>query len=217
MSLELRWFFLGQIRSDVEKWFQKDRFGKHLHQKMKRQDLYFPVKGADHLGVKLSRGKLDLKIRLDSQGVVGSKGEVKGVAEYWKKMSWAYSPTLKNDVWKAFSSIEFDDRIVVEKERFQRKFKIKNDSLEPIKVSERHEKACALEITKLTVLSDAISERYWWTIALEVFGETAEAYEHLHESIDWVFKDYPEPKPQTEQTYAFPRWVLSFYEENRSG
>ena len=89
LTLELRWFFKGLLPADVEYWFINLLPGNQPLKEESREDLYFIISDRQDLGLKISRGFLELKWRQDSQPFSLSASRIIGVEETWDKRKMA--------------------------------------------------------------------------------------------------------------------------------
>lgn len=90
-SFELRWFYTGRIPESVEGWFRTGLGFSNslpLNPELPREDYYLPAEDSDSFGIKLSRKRLELKVRhQDSKHFYDDSG-ICGIAEYWTRWEW---------------------------------------------------------------------------------------------------------------------------------
>jgi hypothetical protein len=83
-SLEIRWFYPGELPSDVAAWFSSAELGGQLQAPEKREDIYLYAPECEYMGVKLRQGRLEIKWRQAELEVLGF-GTVEGKLERWGK------------------------------------------------------------------------------------------------------------------------------------
>jgi hypothetical protein len=66
------------------------------------------------------------------------------------------------------------------------------------------ERGCAMELTRVRV-----HDKWWWTLALDIFSPPGEATMILSRRADTLFTDYPGPDLTLEQSYGYPQWISS--------
>src|SRR5208337_5339069 len=124
-GVELRWFFNGIMPADVQYWFANQLPGNQPAKENSRKDLYFIVGDREDLGLKISRGFLELKWRQDSQPFSLSEPRIIGVKETWIKEKWGYAKEYANNLEMAFGKSNLKGcRVEVQKIRSMRKYKV---------------------------------------------------------------------------------------------
>ena len=86
-SLEVRWFFPGQLETAVARWFE--RFPAETQS---REDTYLLDPQLRGLSVKVRGGSaLDVKVYRGSRGILYLPGRARGRMESWQKWSFPFS------------------------------------------------------------------------------------------------------------------------------
>src|SRR3974390_799948 len=125
LSLELRWFFRGLVPGEVQTWFSRKLPADRPQKAKVRQDLYFIVRDREDLGLKLSRGRLELKCRQESQPFSLSEPRMSGVQETWIKQEWRYAKEFADNLEVAFGKPKLQGwRVEVQKNRSMRKYQV---------------------------------------------------------------------------------------------
>lgn len=202
MGLEIRWFFEGSMPPEVVSWFRGKALGEFLLPTEERTDVYL-ITPDENLGVKLRKGKLEIKWRQKHERFVAAGERVKGQAEYWCKWAWkdreAKSDKEIVDALKQGSDTPW---VEVAKERQQRKYKLTEDGFIAVPQEDRPVRGCAVELTKLSIRG-----KPWWTLALEIFADDRGSMQILGERVETLFADYPGPELHVENSSGYPAWV----------
>jgi hypothetical protein len=222
ITTEIRWFFQGKIQNVVISWFaETQRFGDPLTgmDGDEREDLYLLMGNNVHVSPKLREGKLEIKVRGQTEEFADPQGQNSGVIERWKKWEWKYADTKKKDdafektldkliVASFLKNTPDDSRLNVWKRRFQRKFTLdSNGTIMPTGQASIDEGFRA-EVTELKVNDEA-----WWTIAFEVVENPNKPMKDpimkLRQGINWIFKarEYKGPLLEPENSYSYPAWL----------
>src|SRR3712207_1580698 len=85
LSMEVRWFGMGLIPADDAAWF--NYAAQHVNVEH-RLDHYFCFTESESLGIKVSRGNVELKRRFQSYGSTRFHDRVTGYVEHWGKWSF---------------------------------------------------------------------------------------------------------------------------------
>ncbi len=204
MGLEIRWFFPGLIPSSVEYWFQRQTSQQFLPAAQKLTDIYLQTWDYN-LGLKLRNGSLDVKWRRRYGEFIGAVGKVNGQAEDW--IRWVWRDTEGNTGQRIQESIRSDPQspwIEVTKERLQIRDVFTGNRFIAARPGDQVERGCAIELTNIRV-----RDKWWWTLALDIFGSGGEATMILHQRAETLFTDYPGPELTLEQSYGYPQWLSS--------
>jgi hypothetical protein len=159
----------------------------------------------DNLGLKLREGRLEIKWRRNFNRFVGAGGRVQGQAEDWSK--WVWTDTSANTARQIEDSIRHDSQtpwIEVAKERLQIKHAFVGSRFSAATLDDHVEQGCTIELTKV-----GVHDQWWWTVALDVFGQRGEAAIILHQRAETLFTDYPGPDLRLENSYSYPQWLSS--------
>jgi hypothetical protein len=181
-SLELRWFYPGELPQEISLWFEQDELEGQLQSPEEREDVYLYTPGCEYLGIKLRQGRLEVKWRQAELGIVHFGCQVKGRLEKWSK--WlCEGPTAESFQTEAVMGQK--TWVSVKKARSQRLY----DS-------------CALELTQLR-----IKDKDWWSLAFETTGSDANVADKLQFLATQVFKTYSGSKLQAQDSYGYPHWL----------
>jgi hypothetical protein len=161
-SLELRWIFKGILSIPVYQWFTDILPSNEKIEEKPRVDYYLVPQSID-LGVKFSRQQLQVKIRKCNIDFTLNKNNIQGSLEYWIRYDWDYQPPKENTktdkLYDRFSPI-----IKIDKKRLIRKYKVLDNRLVQIPLSNTTDTQCSVEITKINV-----KEQTWSTLGLDWF------------------------------------------------
>lgn len=205
-SWELRWLYDGSVPDPVMKWFETGLgMANHLplDAELPRDDYYLPLKGTDSIGIKLSRGRLELK-RRSKNFKYTDQGGISGRAEYWSRWAW-------NDKKRGARVQEVMDRfdwVRVNKRRIQRKYNITKGQLTEIP-NIRSDAECAIEITSLE-----LPNSHWWSLAIDSYGDQGRANrKNLSLAVNLLLSYFPIAKPMFDWSYGYPKWILMMLNE----
>jgi hypothetical protein len=196
-SMEVRWFFEGQIPAEVVKWFHAS---DHAPQdEPERIDVYLALPDTDDLGVKLRAGKnVEVKRRLAGVGVVDVWPGSEGYLEKWAKWSYPLDPNGKRpDVGQPIGSW-----LEVKKHRWTRKFEVMSGAIAEVDAASLPDEGCNLEIGELVLL-----DKHWSTVGFEAFGQLDTVEANLRLALAHVHKDHDLPRLPLAHSYAYPRWL----------
>jgi len=160
-SLELRWFIKGILPTDIYKWFTDILPGNETFEEKPRSDYYLTTQ-SDDLGIKFSRQQLQVKIRKDKVNYTLNNNNIQGSLEYWTRYDWNDLHNKENTkidkLYERFSSIKID------KKRLIKKYKILDNQLVQISLSNLTDPQCSIEITEITM-----KEQAWFTLGFDWF------------------------------------------------
>lgn len=200
ISNELRWFYAGKLPENILLWFQQTCMIDPLKSPEQREDLYLYSPECDYLGIKLRQGRLEVKWRQASLGMMSFGQLVSGNAEKWGKWlcedsqgeSFQAATVLSNSCW-----------VNVQKVRYSQLFQVFADfSVQAVATNERIDNGCSVEITNLLVQENAC-----WSLAFEAFGEDRRIKENLQATASWVFDTYQNSQLAIANSYAYPHWL----------
>jgi hypothetical protein len=219
-SLELRWFFKGILPIPVYQWFTDILPGNEKIEEKPRADYYLATQSID-LGVKFSRQQLQVKIRKYNVDFTLKNNNIQGSLEYWIRYDWDYLPpqenTITDKIYERFSSI-----IKIDKTRLIRKYKILDNQLVQIPLSNTTDIQCSIEITKINV-----KEPTWSTLGFDWFlnnkipestfiGDYITNNKTFNKTIDELFKKYPVFKlTQTSNSFGYPYFLSKISKEEK--
>ena len=85
-SVEARWFYDGTIPPRVLRWFRE--YQGSLEGPAHRVDYYLRLADGDSLGIKVREGRLEIKQRHRTYGMVEFHERATGLVEHWRKWSF---------------------------------------------------------------------------------------------------------------------------------
>ncbi len=205
IGLELRWFFKGALPADVQNWFNQ-RFAVARPQKEKsRQDLYFIVRDREDLGLKLSRGRLELKYRQESDPFSLPEAGVIGVAETWSKQEWRCGKEYAATLAMAFGKPNLKGwRVEVQKNRSMRKYQVDERGM----ISDLPTDKPADRLFKVELTSLIKHDRPWWTLGMEIAGEPPNLREIFAMVLQNLQAGHPELDLHADHSYGYPHWLM---------
>ena len=196
-SMEVRWFFEGQLPGEVAKWFHESGFAPE--DENERIDLYLDLPETDVLGVKLRAGKnVEVKRRFASLGAVETWPGSHGYIDKWAKWSFPLDPNGKRPDVNQPTGGWLD----VKKHRLYRKFEVKEGAIAEVDPTSFPNEGCNLEITELVYM-----DRPWSTLCFEAFGQFDSVEENLRLALAHVQESRDLPGLLLTQSYAYPRWL----------
>jgi len=200
-TVEIRWFYPGSIPDSVEEWFAL--LGPGLSREVARIDYYLsPARWSrqrDHRGIKFREGRLEIKDRIRSAGIIQLGSRVTGELESWQK--WGFH--LKDgDSTTADDLVDQRDWIAVVKERAMRRYNVDNKGNVAVSDPGQLTVDCEMELSSVRV-----GDETWWTLALEapgneeqgVFALTATGHEALGSDVA--------PNLTMSNSKSYPNWM----------
>jgi hypothetical protein len=153
-SLEVRWFFPGQLEPAVARWF-----GRFPAETQSREDTYLLDPRLRGLSVKVRGGSaLEVKVYRGSPGILYLPGRARGRMESWQKWSFPIAPLLQD-------SDDLSDWRPVRKMRRISRFSLASRPVAAQAPGLGQESRCAVELTEVfTPCQD------WWTLGFEATG-----------------------------------------------
>jgi len=219
-SLELRWFFKDILPISVYQWFTDILPGNEKIEEKPRADYYLVPQSID-LGVKFSRQKLQVKIRKYNVDFTLNNNNIQGSLEYWIRYDWDYLPNQENTktdkLYDRFSSI-----IKIDKKRLLRKYKILDNQLVQIPLSNTTDTQCSIEITKIKV-----KEQTWSTLGFDWFlnnkiSELTFIVDYItnnktfNKTIEELCNNYPDFKTtQKPNSFGYPNFLLKISKDKK--
>ncbi len=133
---EARWFFQGDIPQSVKTWLES--LESPASTQPTRPEVYF--KSGDQIGLKISRGNLELKVRTTPAEAFTLSGGWSGVVELWTKQEWQYRPDGmpgdQDPIFDQFANPALRGaRFRTEKDRTLVKFQPQGDQFLPVRSS----------------------------------------------------------------------------------
>lgn len=182
-SIELRWFYPGNLPEEISTWFKADNLAQPLLPPEQREDIYlFVDPDCDYMGIKLRQGRLEVKWRRAELGTISFGNLVEGKLEKWGK--WFCEDSTGES---------FQPQGVVTKSKWIRVKKVRQ---------QRTERDCSMEITQL-----GINGNNWWSIAFEAIGEENASLANLQAVGSQVFQNYSSLQLQVQDSFAYPSWL----------
>lgn len=173
-TVEVRWFGDGYVRPSFV-----DQL-RSLHgfscQPSQRCDRYLQLQNPEY-GIKEREGSFEVKQRVKAE-TLRISGDMSGSVETWVK--WG---------WKSTACPDLDDQdswLTVSKERWQRRYLIQPNALQPLMSDQWPATYFAVEATQLLIQSQP-----HWTIGMEVTGDpnTENIPALLHRAIEAFCRD----------------------------
>ena len=201
----------------IKHWFitapDEARLGKSKSLGKARGDRYLRASQGSHLGAKLREGKVEVKLLDASEDLAAKDGAIKGKGEGWIKWSWRYTcekrpsgKKLDDELVTGLSEWTDDTlHVTLWKRRTERRFiEGKNGTLEP--TEERIKTGLKAEVTELEI---GKKKDKWWTIAIEVVGDTEDPFSTLRRGIASILAEYPDSGPalQRDHSMSYPEWI----------
>lgn len=201
-SAEIRWFWKGeQPPESVAGWFHNGGCEPGGGRRSRR-DRYFPHRGEPELGVKIrdeghEPRQVEIKARIATVPPESLGLDVR-IVEIWGKWSTSITPC--------------GDGLVVEKQRWLRKFDAAGDITEialgdderPRDRSRPPDLGCNLELTR--VVAPKTGE-LWWTLGFEAFG----GLDRVPGSLARTVRALRPPRSDPEAELSYPAWLQRFW------
>jgi hypothetical protein len=221
-TVEVRWFYRGNIQTDVWHRFQSERPSQDKDKVERRGDLYLYLPDAENLGIKL-RGieesykndpdKLEIKRRQLEAGIITFTSGVTGRLEYWSK--WGFKSEAATSELSTFLREKLSDSLAaryeswikVDKERCLCKYKVTDErKVLAVSLDEWLDEGCNVELTALSVC-----DQRWWTLGLEAFGINEKSIEdNLKLSASHIFTEMDlDISLEEKNSYGYPKWLES--------
>jgi hypothetical protein len=204
LSVELRWFFNGIMPAEVQFWFANQLPGNKPAKENSRKDLYFMIGDREDLGLKISRGFLELKWRQDSQPFSLSEPRVIGVKETWIKEKWGYAKEYSHNVETAFGKSHLQGcRVEVQKIRALRKYQVATTgNVLDVAMGDTPVRLLKVELTSLTK-----HDRPWWTFSIEIFGEPQNLHKIFSGAVKIILGGHPQLDLDADHSSGYPQWL----------
>ena len=153
-SLEVRWFFPGQLETAVAGWF-----GRFPAETQSREDTYLLEPQLRGLSVKIRGGlALEVKVYRGGPGMLYLPGRARGRMESWQKWSFPMAPL-------GAGSHDLAGWRPVRKIRRISRFSLASRPVPAQAPGLSREPQCAVELTEVRTRG-----RDWWTLGFEATG-----------------------------------------------
>ncbi len=198
-SAEIRWFYEGDIPSDVQDWLAQ--VPGIPDQQPVRIDHYLRLAGDDSLGIKLREGRIEIKQRLGRHGIVTFNQRVAGLLQTWRKWSFPLAPVGD----PSGSPGPASSWIAVHKERRLHRYAlVDQDRLLSAATDHYPLQGCDLELTRLSV-----ARQRWWTLALEAFGPEDTLRDTVLLAGQHLFRYADPPLLEARSSRSYPTWLCT--------
>jgi hypothetical protein len=199
-TVEVRWFGSGAVPPGLEEWFQQGEI--EPEEQPRRTDHYLrPVLG-DSQGIKLREGRIEVKRRTRSYGMVPLHPKVAGLVECWRKWSFELAGTrdsLEDMLVPAYNWI------AVRKERRMRLYSLAaGGRVAAVTTDEAPERGCGLELTGIAVAGEV-----WWSLGFETFGGSASLREGLFPVTEHLLSQGHAPTLDAQASYSYLMWLAT--------
>jgi hypothetical protein len=192
-SLEVRWFFPGQLETAVAEWF-----GRFPAETQSREDIYLLDPQLRGLSVKVRGGvALEVKVYRGSPGILSLPGRARGRMESWQKWSFPIAPLRQDSgnlaAWRP-----------VRKMRRISWFSLANRPVSAPAPGLSREPRCAVELTEVRTRG-----RDWWTLGFEVTGPDHLLRRALQATAALVFAQAlpGSVEPGTDESRSYMEWL----------
>jgi hypothetical protein len=197
-TAEVRWFFPGRIPSEVHDWFVT--VASLNEPPARRIDKYMILPGTSSLGIKLRRGRLEIKLRNFVYGEVHLHDRVSGSMQQWRK--WSLGLDQEDDALVEIMN-QGNGWLDVLKERYLTRFAVERKiDVVPIEIGEVSSSGCEVELTAIEAF-----DQKWWTIALESFGEEYVLGHNLARVSERIFRTGTPPLLAISHSCGYPQWL----------
>ena len=192
-SLEVRWFFPGQLETAVARWF-----GRFPAETQSREDTYLLDPQLRGLSVKVRGGSaLDVKVYRGSRGILYLPGRARGRMESWQKWSFPFSPPRQD------SGDPVGWRPVAKRRRISR-FSLASGPVTAPVPGPGQEPRCDVELTEVRTAGQD-----WWTLGFEATGPADLLRSELEATAALVFAQALPGgvEPGTDESRSYAEWL----------
>lgn len=200
-TCEIRWFFREDLPPEVSGWFLEHEGAPEVQEA--REDQYLLLPGQDAPGIKLREGRIEVKHRFKSHGIMMIMGKAEGYAGDWRKWSFILgeeNPPLAHLINPANSWIN-----VWKKRTLFRYVKQGSGSIRSVSTGDLCTAGCDVELSELF-----FDGEQWWSLCLEAFGPE-EQNRHTLETIFHFFFDQALPRSFSKaDSYGYPLLLQQF-------
>ncbi|MCX7594581.1 MAG: hypothetical protein N2235_12615 [Fischerella sp.] len=199
-TYELRWFYPGKVPEDMQHWFEQNCLVQPIQPPEAREDLYLYSPECEFLGIKLRQGQLEIKWRKAELGLVRFGEFIEGKVEKWTK--WLCQDPMEESS-QLQQILSHPAWVSIKKVRYSQHYQVSSQfSLQPVSSKENIDNGCSVELTHLV-----ISDRHWWSLAFEAFGDDARLLDNLQFTANSIFNTYEGSKLLAVDSYAYPIWL----------
>ncbi|MFQ5433322.1 MAG: hypothetical protein ACE5FD_00440 [Anaerolineae bacterium] len=198
-TIEVRWFYQGEVPTAVFDWFTA--VADRLVREPVRTDHYLQLLTHDGLGIKLREGRIEIKQRLKIVQTVQFEEQISGMIEQWHK--WSFLLSEQNSLTESINTSQW---IAVEKLRHLQSFQSNQDKKRQTRFSGLPmDFDCWIELTNLNVQNEK-----WWTLGLESYGDDETAVNtKLIPAVAWLGSFVNPPQLDAQASFGYPHWLLS--------
>lgn len=195
LTLEVRWFYEGDVPRVVNDWFATLEPKKED----RREDVYVRPPHAA-LNVKLREGEVQVKRRGAGGGLIRFRPGVVGCMERWHK--WSFP--VGQDVLKLgnYDAPPGMWRRVV-KERYRRVFDLAEQASLVAEAPGEGAAHTEVELTHVT-----LGSRPWWTLCIEAEGDAEALLRTLRPMGHHLFAHGSPPTLEAHRSYGYAEWLL---------
>lgn len=192
-SLEVRWFYPGELPDDIRQWHEK---GGAPREEDPRTDSYLRGTGA-MLGIKLREGLVEIKQQQKDFGEVNFEKNLSGRAQSWVKWSFPNEKPLGD-------ADEYHSHwMAVEKKRWIKLFLLDAPFIQA-PVNEYPTQGCIWEISQVYV---GRLDETWWSVCFEMFGPDGGEIKILKSLVDKVIESGNGIQLEAIDSYGYPTWL----------
>ncbi len=191
-TVEVRWFFRGQIPPPVATWFAQYR----PEPEPERVDYYLRLQDDHTTSIKLRQGSVEVKKRQHLLDVVHLPHQAISQMDHWRK--WSYPLAGPVETPAPFY-------VAVTKRRQMRKYRVNlgTEHITGVPLAEQIALGCEVELTQVEAQG-----QQWWTIGFEAFGPEARLQETLLFAAGHILRAHPPPLPlRATDSYSYPQWL----------
>ncbi len=198
-TAEVRWFYQGVSPAEVLAWFQRGE--RQPERQPRRVDYYLHLVEDDSLGIKLREGRIEVKVRLQQQGIVRFHERVAGLVEHWRK--WSFQLAQADDTLTGLLT-PASSWIAVKKERQLYTVQLTaHKRIVTLSAEDNPAEGCNLELTSIEV-----GGKQWWSLGFEAFGDELTIGENLRLVAETILTDDSGPPALgAEHSYGYPKWL----------
>jgi hypothetical protein len=197
-TAEIRWFFQEPLSAYALTWFCQPG---HWLREEPRADHYLLLPSIETVGVKLRQGRLEVKASLGRPRTQRLPFQTVGQAQAWVKWS---SPQSTSSDWIEEITAMHEEWVVVEKERWIRRFALEDGEPVEFEASEGFPtEGCNVELSRIRARSAP-----WWSLAFEAFGELPETDAILKAVATHFLHVHEPPLPlKLADSSSYPTWI----------
>lgn len=199
-TTEVRWFHEGDLPLSWLRWFEG--CPGSWTDEPPRTDSYLIIKDTDGLGAKFRMGRLEIKQRQESWGILQLNDPVQGLVEHWIKWSFEIAGSADLPAGLVRPESNWAD---VQKLRKLRRYQLKNNGqLVPLLGEANPPNHCEVELTKVL-----IGGQPWWSLAFEAPGDKGASHEVMLAVASQLLGPERAPELIASNSYGYPRWLAN--------